>query len=184
MGSVNTPATPTTRATSQAYPTVCFGPGYILTSPHGLTVKPGVKLPTLGQTGPRGPRPPNSNPTVSMSATWFGTLILQVWSRSDGRIAHDRMVTKTLTLGLAFPEYPGLRFTIHQHIIISGPSNGPNLANPENTRYAISVRDSNGIQIEIRAHLRAHDIKRITLGQKCPSATVPTRHHTRYRIAG
>ncbi|CAL2255100.1 unnamed protein product [Prunus armeniaca] len=56
-----------------------------------------------------------------------------------------------------------------------GPSNGPNLANPENTRYAISVRDSNGIQNEIRAHLRAHDNLRITLGQKCPSATVPTR---------
>ncbi|CAL8102114.1 unnamed protein product [Prunus armeniaca] len=56
-----------------------------------------------------------------------------------------------------------------------GPSNGPNLANPENTRYAISVRDSNDIQIEIRAHLRTHDNLRIPLGQKCPSATVPTR---------
>ncbi|CAL8170654.1 unnamed protein product [Prunus armeniaca] len=56
-----------------------------------------------------------------------------------------------------------------------GPSNGPNLANPENTRYAISVRDSNDIQIEIRAHLRAHDNLRIPLGQKCPSTTMPTR---------
>ncbi|CAL8119723.1 unnamed protein product [Prunus armeniaca] len=33
----------------------------------------------------------------------------------------------------------------------------------------------NDIQIEIRAHPRARDIERITLGQKCPSATVPTR---------
>ncbi|CAL8168047.1 unnamed protein product [Prunus armeniaca] len=65
-----------------------------------------------------------------------------------------------------------------------GPSNGPNPANPENTRYAISVRDSNNIQIEIRAHLRAHDNLRITLGQKCPSATVPTRRHTRRQRVG
>ncbi|CAL9012415.1 unnamed protein product, partial [Prunus brigantina] len=54
-----------------------FGPGYILTSPHG-------------------------------------TLVLQVWSRSDGRIAHDRTGTKTLTLWLAFSEYPGLHFTIRR----------------------------------------------------------------------
>ncbi|CAL2241673.1 unnamed protein product [Prunus armeniaca] len=40
-------------------------------------------------------------------------------------------------------------------------------------QYAISVRDSNGIQIGIRAHLSARDNLRIPLGQKCPSATVP-----------
>ena len=48
----------------------------------------------------------------------------------------------------------------------------------------MSVGDSNGIQIEIRAHLRARDIERITLGQKCPSATVPTRRHTRRQRVG
>ncbi|CAL8130719.1 unnamed protein product [Prunus armeniaca] len=94
------------------------------------------------------------------------------------------MVTKTLTPGLAFPEYPGLRFTIRGILHDPGPSNGPNLANPENTRYAISVRDSNDIQNEIRARLRAHDNLRIPLGQKCPSATVPTRRHTRRQRVG
>ncbi|CAL9009880.1 unnamed protein product [Prunus brigantina] len=32
----------------------------------------------------------------------------------------------------------------------------------------------NGIQNDIRAHLRARDIERIAVGQKCPSTTVPT----------
>ncbi|CAL9009513.1 unnamed protein product, partial [Prunus brigantina] len=124
MGSVNTPATPTTRATSQQsqyplwawlhshQPSNCslwawlhshqparhckltFNTFIYLRS---LTVNPGSNYPTWSN-GPVGPQPLNSDPTVSMNATWFRTLVLQVWSRSDGRIAHDRTVTKTLTL--------------------------------------------------------------------------------------
>ena len=85
---------------------------------HGQT---GVKLPDLGQTGPRGPQPPNSDLKVPIGSTRSRTHVLQVWSRSDGRIAHDWTVTETLALGLAFPEYPGLRFTIRQ--ILYDPGN-------------------------------------------------------------
>ncbi|CAL2247973.1 unnamed protein product [Prunus armeniaca] len=49
-----------------------------------------------------------------MGSTKLRTHILQVWSRSDGWITHDRTVTITLALGLAFPEYPGLRFRIRR----------------------------------------------------------------------
>ncbi|CAL2253424.1 unnamed protein product [Prunus armeniaca] len=162
---------------------VCQHAGYsydtcdlITISPNGsLTVNPGVKLPTFGQTDPRGSRPPNSDLKVPIGSTGSRTHVLQVWSISDDRIAHDRTIgrsdrsrshnltiTETLALGLAFSEYPGLR-----------PSNGPNLVNPDNVQCAISARDSNGIQIEIRAHLRARNIERITLGQnshllQCP----------------
>ncbi|CAL8169577.1 unnamed protein product [Prunus armeniaca] len=43
-------------------------------------------------------------------------------------------------------------------------SNVSNLPNPDNAQYAISVRDSNGIQIEIRAHLRTREDQEITSG--------------------
>ncbi|CAL2237324.1 unnamed protein product [Prunus armeniaca] len=69
MGSVNTPATPTTRPTSNLA-LATFSPAR--TVPRKSHGQPRVKLPNLGQTGPRGPRPPNSNPAVSMNATCLG----------------------------------------------------------------------------------------------------------------
>ncbi|CAL9009881.1 unnamed protein product [Prunus brigantina] len=139
MGSVNTPATPTTRTTltlglatfspthtqsylpsyDGTYPAsygVCQHPGYsydtfdlntitifgvrhfnlprMLTLPRKSHGQPRVKLPNLGQTGPRGPRPPNSDPKVPIGSTGSRTHVLKFgpdWTvgsltiaRSDG----------------------------------------------------------------------------------------------------
>ncbi|CAL2252452.1 unnamed protein product [Prunus armeniaca] len=53
-------------------------------------------LPKLGQPGPRGPRPPNSDMKVPIGSTRSRTHVLQFWSRSDGRIAHDRTIGRLL----------------------------------------------------------------------------------------
>ncbi|CAL9005659.1 unnamed protein product [Prunus brigantina] len=89
-------------------------PGYILTSfflfTLGLaTFSPactGLKVLTQSQDG-------IYNDTYPAS-------LVQI-ERSDRSRSHDRTVTKTLTLGLAFPEYPGLRFMIRR--ILYNPGN-------------------------------------------------------------
>ncbi|CAL9020497.1 unnamed protein product [Prunus brigantina] len=85
----------------------------MLTLPRKSHGQPRVKLPNLGQTGPQGPRPPNSDPKVPIDSTGPRTHVLQVC---------------------------------------------PTLVNPENTQYAISVRD--------------------------PNATVPMRRHSRWQRVG
>ncbi|CAL8996415.1 unnamed protein product, partial [Prunus brigantina] len=153
MGPVNKPTTPTTRATSHWAWLHSHQPTQSYITPH-----------TTGRTRPR-MGPVNTPATPTTRATSHNITSLPIRRDVPG-----------LVWGLSTQSQKGIRGVVHQHIINSGPSNGPNLANPENTRYAISVRDSNDIRIEIRAHLRARDIERITLGQKCPSTTVPTRH--------
>ena len=91
---------------------------------------------TLSQTwsnlvkpGPQDPRPPNLDPKVPTGSTQPRQRVLKVWSRSDCRIAHDRTIGQLQfkpNLGLAFSEYPELRFTICQF-----------LYDPRNTRNHI-----------------------------------------------
>ncbi|CAL9016071.1 unnamed protein product, partial [Prunus brigantina] len=123
------------------------GPGYILTNPHKITYH-----------SPYDGTYPASYGACQHAGYSYDTCDLTqshwAWLHSHQPIHNHRG-----TWGSAYStEY------LDQHIINSGPSNGPNLANPENTRYAISVWNPNGIQIEIRAHLCAHDIERVALG--------------------
>ncbi|CAL8085756.1 unnamed protein product [Prunus armeniaca] len=102
-----------------------WGPGYILTIPHtiisplirrdapghvwGLSTSeeegrtiPKVSQSTQGQTThrwsnePQGPRPPISDLKVPIGSTSFRMHVLQVWSRSDGWIAHNRRIERLL----------------------------------------------------------------------------------------
>ncbi|CAL9005919.1 unnamed protein product [Prunus brigantina] len=116
MGSVNTTATPTTRATSTQSQGL-----HRATRHYGhFNLPRKVTLPRKchGQTRDQTTHPGSNEPAWPMTSKF----------QSD-----------------------------NQHINNSGPSNGPNLANPKNAQYAISVRDSNGIQIEIREILCARD---------------------------
>ncbi|CAL8093843.1 unnamed protein product [Prunus armeniaca] len=60
-----------------------------------LSVKRVVKLPKFGQSAPLGPRPPISDRKVLTSSTKFTKHVLQVWSRSSGRIAGDRTIGRS-----------------------------------------------------------------------------------------
>ncbi|CAL9005976.1 unnamed protein product [Prunus brigantina] len=115
-----------------------FGPGYILTSPH-TTISPLIRRDAPGHVWGlstlrlllRHVRPHFGLGYILTSHLLFA-LGLGTFSP-----AH--------TCSKASTQSQGLHRVVHQHIITLGPSNGPNLANPKNTRYAISVRDSNGI---------------------------------------
>ncbi|CAL8996444.1 unnamed protein product [Prunus brigantina] len=179
MRSVNTPATPMTRATSalglatfSPARTQSYLPSYVGKHPatYGVCQHAGYSYDTCDLT------------SISHCPLWAWLHSHQPFNCSLWAWLHSHQPSRHCKLTFNPFLYLYTSTITYNHLF--RPSNGPNLANPENTRYAISVRDSNGIKIEIRSHIRARDIEGIALGQKFPSATVPTNRHTRRQRVG